>query len=114
MFKEQSTSFCRNGLHMHASRIDTRSLVRSGVEALHTAPVLCYVTGDPRRPHYEQDEILNNLDWSAFYLWENPEIVPENAARCPVKSPLPMTISRYWKSWARLLPSTTPCRYSED
>ena len=24
-----------------------------------------------------------NPDWSAFYLWRDGEIVPENAARCP-------------------------------
>lgn len=42
-----------------------------------------YVQGDPSRPRKEQDGMLNNLDWSAFYLWKNGEIVPENAARCP-------------------------------
>ena len=42
-----------------------------------------YVQGDPNRPHKDQDGMLNNPDWSAFYLWKNGEIVPENAARCP-------------------------------
>ena len=42
-----------------------------------------YVTGDPRRPHHDQEGMLNNPDWSAFYLWKNGEIVQENAARCP-------------------------------
>jgi hypothetical protein len=42
-----------------------------------------YVTGDPNRPHNEQKGMLNNPDWSAFYLWKDGEIVPENAARCP-------------------------------
>ncbi len=42
-----------------------------------------YVQGEPNRPHNEQDGMLNNPDWSAFYLWKNGEIVPENAARCP-------------------------------
>ena len=27
--------------------------------------------------------MLNNPAWSAFYLWKNGEVVPENAARCP-------------------------------
>lgn len=42
-----------------------------------------YVQGDPNRPRKEQDGMLDNPDWSAFYLWKNGEIVPENAARCP-------------------------------
>jgi len=43
-----------------------------------------YVQGDPRRPHNEQQGMLNNPDWSAFYLWQEGKIVQENAARCPV------------------------------
>ena len=42
-----------------------------------------YIQGDPRRPRKEQDGMLNNPAWSAFYLWKHGEIVPENAARCP-------------------------------
>jgi len=42
-----------------------------------------YVQGDPRRPHNEQQGMLNNPDWSAFYLWQEGKVVPENAARCP-------------------------------
>ena len=42
-----------------------------------------YVQGDPRRPRKEQDGMLDNPDWSAFYLWKNGEAVAENAARCP-------------------------------
>jgi aspartate beta-hydroxylase len=42
-----------------------------------------YVQGDPNRPGNEQQGMLNNPDWSAFYLWRNGEIVAENAARCP-------------------------------
>jgi len=42
-----------------------------------------YVQGDPRRPRKEQDGMQDNLDWSAFYLWKDGELVPENAARCP-------------------------------
>ena len=42
-----------------------------------------YVQGDPRRAPKEQAGMLNNPAWSAFYLWKNGEIVPENAARCP-------------------------------
>jgi tetratricopeptide (TPR) repeat protein len=42
-----------------------------------------YVQGDPKRPRKEQDGMLDNPDWSAFYLWKNGEAVPANAARCP-------------------------------
>jgi len=43
-----------------------------------------YVKGNPLRPHHDQKGMLNNPDWSAFYLWKDGEIVAGNAARCPV------------------------------
>jgi aspartate beta-hydroxylase len=42
-----------------------------------------YVQGDPKRPRKLQDGMLDNPDWSAFYLWKNGQVVAENAARCP-------------------------------
>jgi tetratricopeptide (TPR) repeat protein len=42
-----------------------------------------YVQGNPRLPHNDQQGMLNNPDWSAFYLWQEGKVVPENAARCP-------------------------------
>lgn len=42
-----------------------------------------YVQAHARRPHNPQNEMLNNPDWSAFYLWKDGELVAENAARCP-------------------------------
>lgn len=42
-----------------------------------------YVQSNPKRPHNEQRGMLDNPDWSAFYLWKDGEIVAENAARCP-------------------------------
>jgi aspartate beta-hydroxylase len=42
-----------------------------------------YVQGEENRPHNAQQGMLNNADWSAFYLWKNGEVVAENAARCP-------------------------------
>ena len=42
-----------------------------------------YVEGDPRRPRKEQSGMQGNPDWSAFYLWKNGRVVPENIARCP-------------------------------
>jgi aspartate beta-hydroxylase len=42
-----------------------------------------YVEGSANRPQSPQHGMLNNPDWSAFYLWKNGEMVPQNAARCP-------------------------------
>jgi aspartate beta-hydroxylase len=43
-----------------------------------------YVQGSADRPQNAQQGMLNNPDWSAFYLWKDGEIVAENAARCPL------------------------------
>lgn len=42
-----------------------------------------YVTGDSNRPRKTQQGMLNNPDWSAFFLWKNGDVVADNAARCP-------------------------------
>lgn len=42
-----------------------------------------YVQGDPNRPSPRRGGMLDNPDWSAFYLWKNGAPVAENAARCP-------------------------------
>jgi len=42
-----------------------------------------YVESLPGRPDKEQAGMLNNPDWSAFYLWKHGEVVAQNAARCP-------------------------------
>jgi len=42
-----------------------------------------YVTVDDTRPQSDPHGMLNNNDWSAFYLWQDGEIVAENAALCP-------------------------------
>jgi aspartyl/asparaginyl beta-hydroxylase (cupin superfamily) len=42
-----------------------------------------YVEGDANRPRKEQLGMLNNPAWSAFFLWKNGAVVPDNAARCP-------------------------------
>ncbi|MEQ1519184.1 MAG: aspartyl/asparaginyl beta-hydroxylase domain-containing protein [Usitatibacteraceae bacterium] len=42
-----------------------------------------YVQPSQNRPYNAQAGLLNNPDWSAFYLWKNGEVVRENAARCP-------------------------------
>ena len=42
-----------------------------------------YVQRSPDRPHHAQQGMLDNPDWSAFYLWRNGVPVADNAARCP-------------------------------
>lgn len=44
-----------------------------------------YVEGNPNLPGdgHDQNGMLNNPDWGAFYLWKNGALVEENAARCP-------------------------------
>jgi aspartyl/asparaginyl beta-hydroxylase (cupin superfamily) len=42
-----------------------------------------YVTLDETRPQSDPHGMLNNDDWSAFYLWRDGEMVAENAALCP-------------------------------
>lgn len=42
-----------------------------------------YVQSDPARPRKSQDGMLDNPDWSAFYLWKNGEPVAGNVERCP-------------------------------
>jgi len=42
-----------------------------------------YVEGNPNLPQTNPQGMLNNPEWSAFYLSKNGAIVPENAARCP-------------------------------
>jgi len=42
-----------------------------------------YVQEESRRPQNEQDGMLNNPAWSAFYLWKDGAVVADHAARCP-------------------------------
>ncbi|MEO8383698.1 MAG: aspartyl/asparaginyl beta-hydroxylase domain-containing protein [Betaproteobacteria bacterium] len=42
-----------------------------------------YVKGDSARPTRNKGGMLNNPDWSAFYLWKNGKEISENVARCP-------------------------------
>jgi len=42
-----------------------------------------YVEGNPNLPQTDPQGMLNNPEWSAFYMWKNGAIVAENAARCP-------------------------------
>ncbi len=42
-----------------------------------------YVESRDDRPGDGQDGMVNNPDWSAFYLWKNGQLVDQNAARCP-------------------------------
>ena len=42
-----------------------------------------YVQANPHRPNQNPEGMVNNPDWSAFYLWKDGELVAENALRCP-------------------------------
>jgi aspartyl/asparaginyl beta-hydroxylase (cupin superfamily) len=42
-----------------------------------------YVTGSANRPRKDEQGMLNNPDWSAFYFLKNGEPVRENMERCP-------------------------------
>jgi aspartyl/asparaginyl beta-hydroxylase (cupin superfamily) len=42
-----------------------------------------YVKSVPGRPPQPGNVMLDNPDWSAFYLWKDGAVVPGNAARCP-------------------------------
>lgn len=42
-----------------------------------------YVTKVANRPQGDAHGLLENSDWSSFYLWENGHPVAQNAARCP-------------------------------
>ena len=45
--------------------------------------VVPYVRPQPNRPHHDFHGLLNDPRWSAFYLIEDGEPHPINAARCP-------------------------------
>jgi hypothetical protein len=42
-----------------------------------------YVQSNPNLPHRNRERMVDNPDWSAFYLWKFGEPVAENLARCP-------------------------------
>ncbi len=49
----------------------------------HEEAFVPYVQTPPRDAPASRHALLNKRDWSAFFLWKDGEIVPENAARCP-------------------------------
>lgn len=78
-----------------------------------------YVERQPGRPDKAQAGMLNNPDWSAFYLWKHGEIMPQNAARCPktmsvmaevplgrVKNRSPSVLFSLLRAGARIPPHT--------
>jgi aspartate beta-hydroxylase len=42
-----------------------------------------YVEAEPNRPAFNDNGLIGNPDWSAFYLWKAGAPVAENVARCP-------------------------------
>jgi aspartyl/asparaginyl beta-hydroxylase (cupin superfamily) len=78
-----------------------------------------YVEGDARLPQTEHQGMLNNPSWSAFYLWKQGDLVPQNAARCPktvaaladapfaqVKNRSPSVLFSLLRAGARIPPHT--------
>jgi len=59
--------------------------IRAELEAVMHEPgaFAPYVQGHANRPANAQMGMLNNPEWSAYYLWKNGEPVVENAARFP-------------------------------
>jgi aspartate beta-hydroxylase len=42
-----------------------------------------YLELDPHSPQLNDTRNVDSMNWSAFYLWREGELVAENAARCP-------------------------------
>jgi aspartate beta-hydroxylase len=42
-----------------------------------------YIEAEPNRPSFNDNSMIGNPDWSAFYLWKAGAPVRENIARCP-------------------------------
>ena len=71
-----------------------------------------YVEANSDRPR-ANNPLINDPKWGAFYFWRNGEIVPENAARCPVTmralehAPMPLIDQRSPIAlWSLLKPDT--------
>ena len=47
------------------------------------AAFLPYVEETPNRPPPDNASMTGNLDWSAYFLWKNGQLIQEHAARCP-------------------------------
>ena len=43
-----------------------------------------YIPRNAERPHLNTHALVDNADWSAFYLWKEGERQDANCARCPV------------------------------
>jgi tetratricopeptide (TPR) repeat protein len=71
-----------------------------------------YVEAHADRP-LAANPLMNDTKWGAYYFWRNGEIVPENAARCPVTmqalqhAPMPLIDQRSPIAlWSLLKPDT--------
>lgn len=71
-----------------------------------------YVEAHADRP-LAANPLMNDPKWGAYYFWRNGEIVPENAARCPVTmqalqhAPIPLIDQRSPIAlWSLLKPDT--------
>jgi len=66
---------------LEAATSDIRNELSEILE--HPAAFQPYVTVEETRPQSDPHGMLDNNDWSAFYLWKDGEVVAENAALCP-------------------------------
>ncbi len=64
---------------------DATAEIRAELEALlnSAAQFKPYIQPVPGKPKRDLAGLEGNPDWSAFYLWKDGELVPENAERCP-------------------------------
>ena len=63
--------------HTDAIREELRALL-TGEESFQP-----YLEQDSHAPQLNDSANVGSMDWSAFYLWRDGELVQENAARCP-------------------------------
>jgi hypothetical protein len=60
-------------------RAELSALLRSGGRD----PFIPYIVSDPARPPLDFHGLVDNMDWSAIYLWQNGRPVPGMVDKCP-------------------------------
>lgn len=95
-FPQMPTSFFYPGLpyvdFVDPSGFPWRSAIESAFDQMReegskllesTADFSPYVTKNPHVPQGDVYGMLDNPEWSSFYLWSNGSPIEENTARCP-------------------------------
>ena len=78
--------FYENGMFPWLARVEAATDdIRAELHEILREPSVFvpYVQAEPNRPVSPQAGMLDNPDWSAFYLWKNGAVIADNAARCP-------------------------------